>query len=321
MKFHANKLTKPLLSLLTVALLSVVAPLAQAGGDIAFSGDQIYPESVAWSNSQHAFLVSSIVHGQIGKVTMNGTYTPFITDPKLVSSLGVLADEKRNTLWVAVADPGKSVRSTPETAGKLAAVAAYNLTTGEPRGYYDLGHLSPGAHLANDLTLDAEGNLYVTDSFSPIIYRVDTAGNASIFARNDAFEGKDFNLNGIVYLPDGHLLVDKDNSGELFRIDVKDPGKIERVQLPAPFKGADGLRLVDSKHLMLVQNLGTDQTIELVSQDGWKSATIERKEHAHQSMPTAAVKVGKDVYVLNSRIDNLFDKDAARVNDFSLQKF
>ena len=84
------------------------------------------------------------------------------------------------------------------TRGKLAAVATYDATTGAPRAYYDLSSLDPGAHLANDLVLDARGNAYVTDSFAPVIYRIDTKGHASIFARDARFKtGEGFNLNGI----------------------------------------------------------------------------------------------------------------------------
>jgi hypothetical protein len=39
------------------------------------------------------------------------------------------------------------------------------------------------------------------------------------------------------------------------------------------------------------------------------------------SMPSSATQVGQDVYVLDSRIDTLFDPKAAKVSDFLLQKF
>jgi hypothetical protein len=38
-------------------------------------------------------------------------------------------------------------------------------------------------------------------------------------------------------------------------------------------------------------------------------------------MPTAAVTAGEDIYVLNSRLDTLFDPTATKVGDYLLQKF
>ena len=58
---------------------------------------------------------------------------------------------------------GNSARSSPATQGKLAALAAYDATTGERRAYHDLGGLVEGGHFANDLALDAQGQVYVTE--------------------------------------------------------------------------------------------------------------------------------------------------------------
>jgi hypothetical protein len=78
---------------------------------------------------------------------------------------------------------------------------------------------------------------------------------------------------------------------------------------------------VDSQHLIVTQNLGVDRTVELVSTDGWKSAKVVRRLKSVMSMPSSATQVGGDIFILNSRIDNLFDPKAAKVSDFLLQKF
>ncbi|MEW7001333.1 hypothetical protein M5585_19005 [Serratia ureilytica] len=51
----------------------------------------------------------------------------------------------------------------------------FNLDTGALQQTYDLSSLSRGPTLANDLALDAQGNIYVTDSFQPQIYKIDRA--------------------------------------------------------------------------------------------------------------------------------------------------
>jgi sugar lactone lactonase YvrE len=290
--------------------------------EIAFAADTAYPESLSWSKAHQRFFVSSVRHGTVGAVSPDGQYKPFITDNKLVSTVGLLADDAHDTLWVTNSDPGAGERTDASSQGKLAGIATYNMTTGKRSAYHDLGSLSKGAHFANDVTLDAEGNAYVTDSFAPIIYRIDTAGKATIFAQNPLFKNGDgFNLNGIAYHRDGYLLVGKYNTGELFRVSLADPGDIHPVKLAEPLKGADGFNLVDSQHLVVAINAGGDKTVELVSEDGWKTARIAREVKSAASMPTAATQAGGDIWVLNSRLDTLFDPKAKKVSDFILQKF
>lgn len=303
-------------TVLTAALSSA----ASAAGDVRFTAEQAYPEGISWSAPQKRFFVSSIHQGVIGKVAMNGHYTPFIRDARLVSSVGLQFDARRNLVWAAVGDLGNSVRSSPATQGKLAALAAYDATTGERRAYHDLGHLVEGGHFANDLALDAQGQVYVTDSFSPVIYRLDTQGKASVFVRSELFTGEGFNLNGIVWHADGYLLVNKHNSGELFRIGTTGTPDIQRVALPEALKGADGLLLLAPNRLAVVQNSGADRVVELVSNDGWRSATIASEQKTAGSFPTTAARVGKSYYVLNSRLDTLMTQGAARVSDYLLQK-
>lgn len=311
-------------TLITANISFAAEPAAPHAGkaEIGFTAATAYPESVTWSAKQGKFFVSSVRHGAVGTVTPDGNYTPFIADDKLVSTVGLLVDDARNTLWVTNSDPGAGERTNAATQGKLAGIATYDATTGKRLAYYDLGHLSEGTHFANDVALDADGNAYVTDSFAPVIYRISTAGEASIFARSPLFkDAGGFNLNGIAYHKDGYLLVGKYNSGDLFRVNIADPARIERVKLPQPLKGADGFSLVDADHLVVVLNLGADKTVELVSSDGWASAQIAREAKSLASMPTAATRAGKDVWVLNSRLDTLFDAKADKVSNYLLQKF
>ena len=309
-----------------LASLAIAAMLALPGTafaqDIPFSSDRSYPESFTYSAQQEVFLLGSVTQGLVAKVDKAGAYTPFIADDRLVSTVGLLVDDASNTLWVTNSDPGAGARTATATQGTLAAIATYDATSGEPKAYYDLGGLSAGAHFANDIALDAAGNAYVTDSFAPVIYKIAAGGEASIFAQSPLFlTEQGFNLNGIAWHEDGYLLVGKYNSGELFRISTTDPTDIQPVALPEALVGADGIHLIDGEHLLVVQNLGADRTVELTSTDGWKTATIVREKRSALSMPTAATTAGESIYILNARLDTLFDPNATKVGDYLLQEF
>lgn len=308
------------LSTLCAVLMIASAP-AVAEGDIRFSTNEAYPEGVAHSGKDNVFLVSSMRHGTIGQVTPGGDYRAFIDDEKLISSVGMLFDRRHNALWVAVSDPGVSTRSTEATKNKLAAVAVYDASSGKRRAYHDLGALVEGGHFANDLTMDTRGNIYVTDSFSPVIYRIDAKGRKSVFATSELFKGEGFNLNGIVYHPDGYLLVGKYNSGELFRVNIGDPKRVDPVALAEPLKGADGLVLKAKGQLAVIQNQGADSLVELKSTDGWRTAQVVSRSKTSMSFPTTGARVGKSIYVLNARLDTLFDPKAEKANEYLLQKF
>jgi hypothetical protein len=109
---------------------------------------------------------------------------------------------------------------------------------------------------------------------------------------------------------DGHLLVNKHHSGELFRIGTTGTHDIQPVALSEAPKGADGLLLLAPNRLALVQNSGADRVVELVSNDGWRSATIASRWEPAGSFPTSAARVGKTYYVLNSRLGTLMTQDA-----------
>lgn len=320
MTVHLRAASAALLALLAAA--PTPASAAGRAAAIPFStGTPAYPESFSWSATLGRFLVGSVRHGTVGTVGRDGTYAPFITDDRLVSTVGILADDASGTLWVANADPGVGDRTGSATKGTLAGVGAYDLKTGKPKAYYDLGALRPGAHFANDVALDRAGNAYVTDSFAPLVYRIDTAGHPSVFAEDARFRtGEGFNLNGIAVAGDS-LLVGQYNTGELFRIGLKAPRQVEPVSLPEPLKGADGFHLVDARHLVVVQNLGVDRTVELASTDGWRSARIVRTQKSAASMPTAATAAGGKLYVLDSRLDTLFDPKASKVATYSIEAF
>ena len=65
------------------------------------------------------------------------------------------------------------VKTSPKTQKKIARLLAFDLATGKKQHAVELDKLVEGQHFCNDMTIDGDGNVFVTDSFSPVIYRVD----------------------------------------------------------------------------------------------------------------------------------------------------
>jgi len=299
-----------------ISLLSLTGANAQ---NITFNADTLYPEGTAYSKKQDVFFVSSIRHGIIGKVDRKGTYTPFITDPELVTSVGILANEEKNLLYVAIADNGASVNSNEATKYKLSKVAAYDLTTGKRKFIADLGTLNPNAaNLVNDLAQDEKGNLYATNSFSPIIFKITQDGKPSIFAKNDIWKGEGFNLNGIVYSKKGYLITAQYSTGKLFKVNIANPEDVTLIDAPILLK-SDGLILNDKNELVVITN-GTDTIYKLTSNDNWKSAQITDSQKSSSFFPTTGVIAKGKYYILNAKLSELFDPKAEKTSDFVLQQ-
>lgn len=229
------------------------------------------PEGIQYDASNQRFIVSSRTQGRIGTVRDDSTYTQLADDARLISTIGLNLDGTRQRLLAAVSDAGaNTTRSSATTLRKLAALAIFNPSSGALLSYIDLGALRPTLpHFANDIAVDGQGNAYITDSLSPIIYKVDAQGVATIFLENSQLSGGNgFGLNGIVYHPDGYLLVAKSNDGTLFKVPLANPAGFTPVTSTQSLLGADGMLLLDNTTLLVVT--GSQNTVfRMASSDAW----------------------------------------------------
>ncbi len=185
----------------------------------------------------------------------------------------------------------------------------------------DLAKLAPGNHFANDLTLDNEGNIYVTDSFSPVIYKINATGQATVFAKSELFKSEDVGLNGIIYHPQGFLLAAHNTNGSLLKIDVRDPQKISTVKISNLFPGADGLLWASADNLVLVQNKGVNKIFQIASTDNWMTAEVKAATASEDRFqyPTTATMQDARIWVLNSKLNENTDSSMTPSKEFSLQ--
>lgn len=293
---------------LIAALAGVPLALAQDGAlpdriDVAREG--FFPEGIEYDAAGERFLLGSLAEGTIFAVTDDGTIAPFIEDTDLLSTVGIHIDVAGGRLLVPNVDRG--VLSGAEPQGPAISLLAYDIESGERLFFTDLSTFDPEAgHFANDVTVDPDGNAYVTDSFSPVIYKVDPEGEASIFLQNDAFASEQFGLNGIDYHPDGYLLVAKADEGALFKVPLDDPEAFSRVELDAPVSGADGIVLRPDGALAVV---GQPQSVFLVrSEDDWATASIVETASLEQPATTAAIREG-EVYAIFAQLSAMGSDD------------
>ena len=279
----------------------VAEPPQEATPDIVRIAEPgLHPEGVEWDESGNRFLVSSAATGTVSSIDDDGTLTPF-ADDGLTSTLGTHLDSERGRLLVTGADFGAV--SDPATPGE-AKLAIYDLQSGRLDHLVDLAGLGgPGRHLANDVTVDPQGNAYVTDSLAPVIYRVTPDGQASVFTQDPRFVPTTaLGLNGIAYHPDGHLLAAVAET--LYRIPLDAPQTATEVALPTPIS-SDGLMLLPGGDLVIAAPL-RPAIVRLASADDWRSATVVAElATAADDLTTNTTLRGDDIYAVNARLGGL----------------
>lgn len=298
---------------------------------VKFNSSTLYPEGVGWDATNKRFLVTSIRKGEIGSVKDDGSYWVFAKDSRMVSSVGIRIDEMRDRVLVCNADPGAAEKSSPATTGKLAGLAVFQLSTGKLIKYIDLAKGIDGGHFCNDLTIDKDGTAYITDSFSPVIYKVDVNYNASVLINNKTFSGKSFNLNGIV-VKDNYLLVVKMNSGQLFKIPLDNPNAFKEVILKEKIYAADGLLWGPDGSLIVIANnnavvganppTATNKVFKLKSSDNWASASFMGQAGTGEVFATTGTVRDGQIYVVHAMLQVLFNpKTKKHIEQFEIRKY
>ena len=305
---------------------AVATPAAPAV--VTFTQAGLYPEGVQYDAANSRFLVTSLTTGRVGQVKDDGTYSPaFPDDPKLVSAIGLYLDEPRNRVLAAISDPGANqARSTSATQNKLARLAIFNRSapTAAPT-IVELGTLRPAlGHFANDVAVDAQGNAYVTDSFSNLIYKVDAVTNvATVFLEDAARLGTPaagaFGFNGIVVHPDGYLLVIKSDNGGLYKVPLSSPSTYTQVTTAQNLMAGDGLLLQDNNTLQVVSNAQA-KVFRLTTANGFGAATLAGTFATKAEFPTTLARRDGASYVLYANLDKLFGGQTPPVSQYSINR-
>lgn len=288
---------------------------------IVFEAPETYPEGIVYHKVSNSFFVSSARLGKVGQVSMNGKYTEFYSDKTLKSTYGLKVHPDGKRLYVCAGDANYSKFSTIATKKKEARLLILDIKSGKKLSDIDLSQLISGEHFPNDIAFDANGNAYITDSFSNAIYKVDSNGKATIFSQNELLKAAGVGPNGIVYNNGDFLLVANNGSGSLIKISIKDPAKASKVKISQFFPGADGMIMNDDKTLTMVQNGGVNKVFKISSNDAWISATVTESTSVEDrfAFPSTATLSGTDTWVMNANFSEIVEGNNVPSKDFSIQ--
>jgi sugar lactone lactonase YvrE len=168
----------------------------------------------------------------------------------LTSTAGLLADEKRNTLWVCQNNTGG--RGGAPVVGQT-ALRSFDLKTGAPKGTYPF---PTNGGVCNDMAVAPNGTVYATESFGNRVHRLKPGAAALDAWITDPQLGA---VDGVALLADGAVYVNTFISGKLFRIPVNadgSAGTLVPIETSLPLGRPDGLRTVGPQTLIQAEGQG-----------------------------------------------------------------
>ena len=291
---------------LAALLLACLAPSERAQSPVAFRipDREFVPEGIAYDASAKTFYVGSTYLRKIVAVDARGTVRDFTLSGQdgLRGVLGLRVDARRRLLWAVSSDLGLSmpIKGVPRDCLGCSDVLKYDLRTGRLLKKYSLPN-KPAPHFLNDLTINADGDVFISDTLAGELYRIARRRDElELFARL----GKESFPNGIDLSPDGRrLFVGTNNS--ITAVGVRDRS-VARLRQPAGVKpGIDGLYF-HGGGLIGVEPFDKEKIVRYILDARAEAVTrVQVLESAHplMSQPTTGVVVGRDFYyIANSQL-------------------
>jgi sugar lactone lactonase YvrE len=298
------------LSLALAACSDDAVPRGPDARRIELAGATFYPEGVAFDDAGTMY-VTSIMTGAVARVENGGTAaTELVAANKLGASLvGATMSQKDDLLWLCLGTFGTDFAP---------AVIGLDTNTGAEVVRHAFPKQADGrtGGLCNEITEDAQGNIYASDSFGARILRIPTnnrttANSAAVWAAGESLGAMMFGVNGIAFDGDKSILAVNTETGKLFRVGAD--AAIVEVALERPLAGPDGLRRVDGDTFVVVEQ-GAGR-VSLIAPKTGKVTVIEEGLRT----PTSLDTIDGRVWVAEGQLSHLFDMTAPELPFFVIR--
>jgi hypothetical protein len=225
---------------------SLAVPVVSSEEVAALSEKDLHPEGLVYLSKSRTWLATSVRKGKIVSFDpASGLCRDWLAADGVMPVMSIKADQDEKYLWAATAALPQWQDHTPETRGR-AEVLMIDIGSKKIMTRFAL----PGSHVFGDLAISPAGEIYVSDSDKPVIYRI---ANREMREWLD-LESQAFNLQGLTFAAGGQTIYIADYLKGIAAIDVASRSV---MWLPFPdgtvAKGIDGLTWFDGS-LIAVHN-------------------------------------------------------------------
>ena len=225
---------------------------AQNRTQVTISDTGVVAENVTSSRDGTVYF-GSMAKGTIYRATPGAAQAePWIlaSTAGLTRVLGVLADDRANTLWVC--QNATDGRDGAPVVGQT-ALRSFDLKSGAAKRTYPF---PPNSRICNDIAVSADGTDYASESYGGRVHRLKPGATAlEVWASDEQMNV----IDGLAFLADGSLYVNVFNTGKLFRIPVNadgSAGTIVPIETSMPLVRPDGLRTAGPQTLIQAEQQG-----------------------------------------------------------------
>ena len=296
----------PKVAFLALVLSFTVEAATQKAESIPVPGTKAFPESIT-STSDGVLFVGRVGDGGVVRVNPRTAESTVFVQPGAAGSrsiLGVFADEATSTLW-ACSNDLSALGGSATGSDTWSALKSFDLNTGDARHSFSL----PGSHAyCNDITVDAKGSVYITDSANPTILKLSPGATTfEVFAQDSAFsppQSGGAGLDGIAFGSDGNLYVTTYTAGELLRVEVKNgkAGRVTKLSGNRHLQFPDALRALGNHSFLLIEGSGRLDRV-VIRGDAFAVTAI----HDGFVTPTSVTQIGSTAWVSEGQLAFFFD--------------
>jgi DNA-binding beta-propeller fold protein YncE len=308
-----------------LAILSLLAVNSLVAQDITQSnkvqyisllGDNTFPEGIHTA-PDGGFFIGGFGDGSIQKIDKDSTISYYSKPGEngMKMAVGMAIDKKRNLLWVAnfnfkteSGNPGSNLKVFDLTTGKLVKTL--------PEKFID-------GVFFNELAIDGNGTIYISDTFNPQIWTSSMDKNPEVFVKNDLLSNplpdQPFDLNGLAITPDKKFLI----ASVMDRLDAGD-GRLVKINIATKevtpvvlkgdaavkaFAGSDGMFFNNGQLFMVnvFSKAGAIITAKFNKDYSVATLTIRDKFQSVYNRPTASAISNERLFTVNSQMNHIID--------------
>ena len=274
------------------------------------SDSTTWPEGMDFDSRSNRFYVSSVRHRTIIERSPDGSERDLI--PRDVrgngSVLGVRIARASGVVWATMGGLPQMEGFTASDS-TIASLVRIRISDGAIERRWDFP--ANKHHVLGDLAIGPNGDVFVTDSDEPVLYRLRPGADTLEATRNPLFRS----LQGPAPSPDGRFLFLSDYSHGLLRVDLR-AGTVIRLAEPAHVTtlGCDGIVLYHNSIIAIQNGVSPARVMRFTLDKSGERiirADILDRNWKIADEPTIGTIIGNDfVYVANSQWEKYSDSGA-----------
>ena len=286
-----------------------LAPITRGRPVAVLPDSTFYPEGMDVDPRTGFMYVASVRHRTIAELTHRGDYIRELL-PRggvgLGALLAVRVDPQRGVLWATTSGIPQMAGFQPADSN-IHRLLRIRLPDGEIDGRWDIAVATSGNTLG-DVAVGPLGDVFVSDSRDPVLYRLPADGGGLQPYRHPLFRS----LQGVVAAPGARVAFVADYSHGLLKVDLMSGDVIRLGDAPGSTSlGCDGISWHDGALIAVQNGVVPPRIMRFELDSAWtrivRADVLDRNVPVADE-PTIGAVVGDDfVYVANSQWEKFND--------------